>query len=316
MEKRILGKTGLEVSRLAYGGMELGPVSEATATKLLNAALDQGINYIDTSPEYANSEYFIGKAISHRRDEFVLATKCCDNMRGIGPMYTFDRQTVLENIDESLRLMKTDHIDILQIHGVLPEFLAGGENGEVLETMRELKKAGKVLHLGLTIRNSNPLDYAYPATHGYRNVQTFASWRDIEVIQIVYGCMTRLSENVIQKAYDDYGTGIVARGLLKRYFANYDVRWEDAGLSELLEEGETRNDFLIRYVLTHPAVTAGVCGTRNTEHLAQNIRAASRGPLSPEVYAEAKRRLNYVGIIAGDTEMQHTPKEPTPFAIT
>lgn len=303
MEKKLLGKTGLMVSRLAYGGMELSPVSEATAVKLLNKALDEGINYFDTSPEYANSEYFIGKAISHRRDEFILATKCCDNMRGNGPMYTFDRQTVLENIDESLRLMKTDHIDILQIHGVLPEFLEGGEYGEVMETMRELKKAGKILHMGLTIRNSNPADYAYPATHGYRNIQTFASWSDIESIQIVYGCMTRLSENVIQKAHDDYGTGIIARGLLKRYDATYDARWEASGLSELLEEGETRNDFLIRYVLTHPAITAGVCGTRGTEHLMENIRAASRGPLSEEVYAEAKRRLNYVGCVAGDVNV-------------
>lgn len=303
MEKRLLGKTGLAVTRLAFGGMELGPVSEATAVTLLNRVLDEGINYIDTSPEYSNSEYFIGKAISHRRDEYILATKCCDNMRGNGPLYTFDRRTVLENIDESLRLLKTDYIDVLQIHGVLPAFLKGGEDGEVMETLRELKKSGKILHIGLTIRNSNPADYAYPALHGYRNLQTFASWRDIEVIQVVYGCMTRLSENVIQKAHDDYGTGIIARGLLKRYDATYDARWEASGLQELLEEGETRNDFLIRYTLTHPAITAGVCGTRGTEHLVQNVRAASRGPLSAEVYREAKRRLNYVGAVTGGTDI-------------
>ncbi len=303
MEKKLLGKTGLSMTRLAYGAMELGHVSESAAAALLNQVLDEGINYIDTSPEYANSEHFIGKAISHRRDEYILATKCCDNMRGNGPLYTFDRRTVLENVEESLRLLKTDHIDILQIHGVLPEFLTNGEDGEVMQTLRELKKAGKILHIGLTIRNSNPADYAYPALHGYRNLQTFASWRDIEVIQVVYGCMTRLSENVIQKAYEDYGTGIIARGLLKRYDGTYDARWEASGLQELLEEGETRNDFLIRYTLTHPAVTAGVCGTRGTEHLLQNIRAASRGPLSAEVYSEAKRRLNYVGVFAGETDI-------------
>lgn len=303
MEKKLLGKTGLSMTRLAYGAMELGHVSESAAAALLNRVLDEGINYIDTSPEYANSEHFIGKAISHRRDEYILATKCCDNMRGNGPLYTFDRRTVLENVEESLRLLKTDHIDILQIHGVLPEFLTNGEDGEVMQTLRELKKAGKILHIGLTIRNSNPADYAYPALHGYRNLQTFASWRDIEVIQVVYGCMTRLSENVIQKAYEDYGTGIIARGLLKRYDGTYDARWEASGLQELLEEGETRNDFLIRYTLTHPAVTAGVCGTRGTEHLLQNIRAASRGPLSAEVYSEAKRRLNYVGVFAGETDI-------------
>ena len=69
------------------------------------------------------------------------------------------------------------------------------------------------------------------------------------------------------------------------------------------KEGETRNDFLIRYVLTHPGITAGATGTRSTEHLAQNVRAAERGPLSDEVYAEAKRRLAYVGCIPGPTEI-------------
>lgn len=110
MEKKLLGKTGLSMTRLAYGAMELGHVSESAAAALLNRVLDEGINYIDTSPEYANSEHFIGKAISHRRDEYILATKCCDNMRGNGPLYTFDRRTVLENVEESLRLLKTGSV--------------------------------------------------------------------------------------------------------------------------------------------------------------------------------------------------------------
>lgn len=133
-------------------------------------------------------------------------------------------------------------------------------------------------------------------------MRTFAAWKDIEVIQLVYGAMTRLSENMIAKAHEENGTGIIARGVLKRYDAFYDARWEDSHLDELLEEGETRNDFLIRYVLTHPAITAGVTGTRGTIHLAENVRAAERGPLSPEIYAEAKRRLTYVGCIPAPIE--------------
>ena len=112
-------------------------------SRLLNTALDHGVNYIDTSPEYPMAEYFIGKAIANRRDEYILATKCGDNMTGVGETYIFDRKTIISNMDESLRLMKTDHVDILQLHGVIPELLGGGAFGEAMEAMRELKKPVK-----------------------------------------------------------------------------------------------------------------------------------------------------------------------------
>ena len=120
MEKRKLGKTGYEISCLCFGGMEMRSLNEESADKILNTALDLGINYIDTSPEYPMSEYYIGKAISHRRNEFVLATKNCDNLTGIGAAFVFDRKTMMGNLEESLRLMKTDHIDVWQIHGATP----------------------------------------------------------------------------------------------------------------------------------------------------------------------------------------------------
>ena len=75
MEKRALGRTGINITPFGFGGMELRYLDENNAYKLLNEVLDQGINYIDTSPEYPMSEYYIGKAIAHRRHEYVLATK-------------------------------------------------------------------------------------------------------------------------------------------------------------------------------------------------------------------------------------------------
>ena len=304
MEKRRLGKTGLDITGLSFGGMELRLLDEKSAYNLLNAALDNGINYIDTSPEYPMSEYFIGKSIAHRRSEFVLATKCGDNMSGVGPLYTFDRKTILSNLDESLRLMKTDHIDVFQLHGVIPEFLEGGEAGEAMEAMRDAKKSGKVLHLGLTIRNGQPGQYGYPATFGYNSALRFAAWKDIEVIQIVYGGLTRQSENVIQKAYDDYGTGLIARGIIKTYDDCYNARFEASRISELFGEGETRNDFLIRYAMSHPSLASVVIGTKDINHLAANIKVAERGKLSDEVYEEAKRRLNFAGAIPGPVDMK------------
>jgi aryl-alcohol dehydrogenase-like predicted oxidoreductase len=173
-----------------------------------------------------------------------------------------------------------------------------------MEAMRDMKKAGKALHLGLTICNKNPDLYGYPANYGYNSILHFARWTDIESVQLVYGCMTRLSENVIQKAHDDYNTGIVARGAIKSYFKIYAERFEVARLSELFEKGETKNDFFIRFVLSHSALAATVIGTKNISHLMDNIKAAEKGPLSPDVYAEAKLRLNFVGDIPGPVDMK------------
>ena len=303
MEKRFLGGTGLGVAALGFGTMELHLLDEPSAGRILNAALDLGINYIDTSPEYPMAEYYIGRTIAHRRDEFFLATKCCDNMSGIGPAYIFDRATVMKNIDESLRLMKTDHVDLLQLHGVIPEDLAGGEYGEVMEALREVKAAGKALHTGLTVCNKGPGMYGFPAGYGYNSILRFAPWKDIETVQLVYGALTRLSENVIDKAHKEYGTGVIARGIIKSYDATYPERVRRARLSELFGEGEDETSFLVRYAISHPSLSCALTGTKNYLHLENNVRAAEKGPLDPEIYREAKLRLNFAGCIAGPAEM-------------
>ena len=304
MEKRMLGKTGMEITALGYGTMELRYIDEKSASALLNGVLDRGITYIDTSPEYPQSERFIGLSIAKRRDEYILATKCCDNMSGIGDLYVFDRRTILDNVDESLRLMKTDHIDVMQLHGAIPENCPGGPKSEVWETLLELKRAGKVLHIGTTICQKTPEFYGSPATYGYNSILRFAPWPEMEVIQLVYGCMTRLSEDVIQKAFDDYGTGIVARGVVKQHTPQYKERFEVSRVSELFEQGETRDQFLIRYALSHPGLSNLLVGSKQLSHIEANIRAVEKGPLSPDVYAEAKRRMNFAGNVAGPVDMK------------
>lgn len=304
MEKRILGKTGLSVTAMSLGTMDVRYLDLKNVSRLLNTALDHGVNYIDTSPEYPMAEYFIGKAIANRRDEYILATKCGDNMTGVGGTYIFDRKTIISNMDESLRLMKTDHVDILQLHGVIPELLGGGAFGEAMEAMRELKKAGKALHLGLTVRNGNDQQYGYPATFGYNSLPRFAKWDDIEMAQVVYGALTRTSENVIQKVHDEDNLGVVVRGVVKNYLPVYNARYEASRISELFEENESKHDFLIRYALSHPAISSLVIGTKNIEHMLDDIKAVEKGKLSDEVYAEAKRRLNFAGVFAGPTDMK------------
>lgn len=301
MEKRNLGNTGLPVAVLGYGAMELRHVGEGEAERLLNVVLDGGINFIDTSPDYGPSEAFIGKAISHRRDEFYLATKCGCNTGPEGeprdPKHIWDRETLLHNIDNSLKLLKTDHIDVWQLHGVLPEGLGGGRDGEVIQTMLELKRQGTVRCVGVSFLNGRPGDELYPAGYGFKYIQEFLEWGVFDVMQIVYGGLTRKNEIAVSNAANE-GVGMIIRGVVKRYFDNYDELFEQARLDELCEDGESRNGFLIRFALSHPGVGTLIIGTKNSAHLADNIQAATRGRLSGAIYAEAKQRLDAVGISA------------------
>ncbi len=295
MEKRYL-TSEMKVTALGFGAMELGKLNAQEAAVLLNKVLDNGINYIDTSPCYGPSEEFIGAGIANRRSEYFLASKCCCNLSGVGPGHIFDRKTIMSNIENSLKLMKTDYIDVLQLHAPQPADMPGGREDDIVKTLFDLKKAGKIRHAAITVRNGMPTEELYPAKYGFNCLTECMEWGVFDVIQTVYGGLTRTSEIAIQKAADK-GIGIVARGALKKYFANYDELFEKARLKELCEKDETQNDFLLRYTLTHPGIKTAIVGTKSAEHLAENIKAAGKGRLSDEVYAEAKKRLNSVGIV-------------------
>ncbi len=304
MEKRNQGNTGLAVTVLGYGAMELRQVDERSATLLLNAVLDGGINYIDTSPDYGPSEAFIGSAIAHRRHEYILASKCGCNIDAAGKgiasqKHLWTREKLIENIENSLRLLKTDHLDVWQLHGPFPEELPGGKRDDVILTMLDLKRQGKVGAIGMSFKTGGKTDPSQaPSAYGFELAPLFLSWQVFDMIQIIYGGLERQNENIIRAAAQR-GVGVVARGVSRSYKPNYPDIFAHARLNELCEPGETMNDFLIRFTLTHPGVSTIIVGTKNPDHLAANIHAASRGVLADSIYAEAKRRMDAVGIVAG-----------------
>ncbi len=155
-----MGKTGLAVSRLGYGAMELAgaplarALDERDAIKFINRIVDVGINYIDTSIDYGLSERLIGKALEHRRDDFILATKCgCKvGVEGAekhhGDSHTFTGENVIAGIEQSLRRLRTDHLDVVQVHGSPTRKEL--EDGGVIEAMLKAKQEGKVRQLGIS----------------------------------------------------------------------------------------------------------------------------------------------------------------------
>lgn len=303
MEKRQLGRTGLRVTALGYGAMELRHMDEQASVRILNEVLDSGINYIDTSPDYRLSETYIGKAIAHRRDEFYLATKCGCHVDERGnpqdPSHIWSRERLLANVENSLRLLKTDHIDVWQLHGTRPGMLAGGKDDEVIRTMQELKQQGKVRAIGISFRNGGPGDDMYPAGYSLEGLRESMEWGVFDVIQVVYGGLTRKNEVALAQAAEP-GIGMIVRGVVKRYFDNYDELFQQAGVGELCEADESPNGFLIRFAMAHPGVSTMIVGTGNLEHLAENVAAACKGKLADETYAEAKRRLDAVGVVADE----------------
>jgi len=142
MRYRTFGKLGVQVSSLGFGAMNLPGVPFEQAREALNYALDHGINYIDTAADYRNSEEIIGESISHRRDEFFLATKTKKR----------DYATAKAEIDRSLQRLKTDRIDLLQIHYVnyVHEYEQAIEEDGAYQAALEAKQAGKVRFIGIT----------------------------------------------------------------------------------------------------------------------------------------------------------------------
>lgn len=299
----VLGRTGLRVTRLGFGAMEVRgsriwggrPVTDQQADTILNAVLDEGINFIDTANDYGKSEEYIGKFLAHRRQEYYLATKCgCtvvhkDETTDDTP-HVWTRENLFRGLNESLQRMKTDYIDIMQLHNPPAEET---EQNKLVDVLKEMQQQGKVRFISI----STTLPH----------LPTYLKWGVFDTFQIPYSALEREHEGWIsQAAKAGIGTiirGGVARGEVGVGLGNED-RWkkfEAAGLDELLEPDESRTAFLLRYTLSHPDVHTIIAGTLYPEHLRQNIAALQRGPLSPQVYAEAKRRLDQVGVTPAQT---------------
>jgi len=295
MEKRTFGNTGMDVTTLGYGAMEFRHVDEAQAGRLLAGVLDAGINFIDTSPDYGPSEDRIGKWIAHRRDEYFLATKCGCNVPQQGgddaPRHIWTGAQVRHNIEHSLKRLKTDYVDVWQVHSAPPDELA---QSDVLETMLKIKEEGKVRHIAVSMSGA-------AAGRGYGQLRPYldGDWDQFAAIQVWYSALVRASENAMSEAATR-GKGIIIRGVVRTIepYANLADFMEKVGLNDLRASGESAAQFLLRFAISHPALHTTIIGTKSLDHLADNVKAVEAGPLAPDVLAAAKARLAAAGITA------------------
>jgi aryl-alcohol dehydrogenase-like predicted oxidoreductase len=287
-----LGRTGLEVTRLGYGALELRDVvagggrlsDESNAEQVLNAVLDAGINFIDTAPSYGRSEEFLGRYVAHRRREYFLASKCGRAYHpGRDRMSEWSRTAIVESVDRSLERLRTDYLDLLQLHGPSVEAV---ERYDCITTLKDIQAQGKTRFIGVSA--------VLP------HLTTFIGWNIFDAFQIVYSALEPEHEQAITQAAKR-GAGTIIRGGATKgapvresgrgnEFPVVRTRWLRAGLDALLR-GSDPVETMLRYVLAHPFAHTFIVGTRNLEHLRANIHAVEKGPLEPELQAEIRRRI-------------------------
>ena len=161
IERRILGRTGMEVGILGFGGSETGyaGTSPAEVAKILNSALDDGLNLIDTAACYGDGEEQIGRAVSGRRGDFFLMTKC-GHAAGL-PGADWDPEMLAKSIDRSLKRLRTDHIDVMQLHSCSRDVL---RDGAVIEVLSRARDAGKIRFVGYS---GDGMDALYAVESGF-----------------------------------------------------------------------------------------------------------------------------------------------------
>ncbi len=300
IETRRLGRTNTDVTILGYGAMELRgqprapAITDEDAGRLLGAVLDSGINLIDTSIDYGRSEELIGRCIGHRRDEYFLASKCgcpLDPPAGATPPYPHDYSAgnVRAGVEQSLRRLGTDRLDLVQVH--MSPSRAQMEADHTIETLQALRDEGKVRFIGMSGILPNLPDHIAMGV--------------FDVFQIPYSAVQREHEDLITAAAAA-GAGTLIRGGAARGAPADDKawrqgplgldpgvgqrRWDSSGIDGLLD-GMSRFEFVLRFTLSHPALSSTIVGTSSIGHLRSNVAIAGKGPLPADLYEEAKRRL-------------------------
>lgn len=251
MVPRQLGSTGLAVSPVALGTTKLGrntdvkyPInfdlpSEQEIAKLAGSARQLGVNLIDTAPAYGESERRIGSVIEKHRQEVVLCTKCGEQYVNERSVYDFSTPAIVASVEESLRRLRTDHLDILLLH-------SDGHDLEILtqtdavDAMSRLKKSGKIRATGISAKTT---------------VGILEASRTLDVIMAPFSKKESFLAEALAEVHGR-GLGVLA---IKGLFS-----------------GHLQAESAIEFVLRQPFIDALVIGTINPEHLAEAVATAER----------------------------------------
>ena len=289
MKFRTLGKTGLQVSEIGFGAAQIGnpALPDAQVEAVLNRALDLGITFLDTAAMYGDSEARIGKFIAHRKDEFILATKCGDYQMIKGgkreTVKDYSPKGILQTIDTSRSKLNMDVIDIVQFHGLPSE---GSDWNAAFDALFEAKAKGWARFVGVS-------------ADGPRAAEAAAKW-DLDTQEFTYNALYQESaENLMPVLHARHIGTIVKRPIANGVYlmaarpdgAYMGAPWDRAQLMPLKElaGGMPMIEFALRFALSHPDVCTAIVGSTNADHLAENVKISDGETLPQDVLQKTER---------------------------
>lgn len=280
--KRHLGLTGLNPTLIGFGALEIGRdwgvggpgerrrPDEQEAGRTLHEVLDLKVNLIDTASAYHRSEERIGASVSGRRKEFILATKCGEHNREPDTFYDFSYDAIRRSIDESVRLLKTDVIDILQIH-FGPEPVKVLDDGDCVRAMKDARQNGQIRFLGASV-DGQVLDRCIKSA-------------DFDVVQVGYSLLNQKEGDRIAKA-QDRGIGVLIRsglggGWLTSRALLVGEEERPPRVNALLDlckgDAELLTSLALHFLARHDGISSILVGSKS----AGNIRKALEAVTSP-----------------------------------
>lgn len=272
MEKRKFGNTDMTVSLLGFGGAEIGfeGVAQQTVDTLLNSALDAGLNVIDTAECYVNSEELIGNSIAGRRDQFYLFTKC-GHEDGAG---VWTKDSLLKSIERSLKRLKTDHLDLIQLHSCSLEDL---KKGEVIEALQEARDKGYSRYIGYS-GDSDAAVYAIECG-AFNSLQTSCNIADQESASLTIPKAAAQGMGVIIKRPIANAAWRTGQKPEEAYHHTYWDRLQVLDYPMLKEPLKDSIAKALRFTASVPGVSTMIVGTTKPGRWSENAAIINQGPL-------------------------------------
>jgi 1-deoxyxylulose-5-phosphate synthase len=296
MHQRLLGRTGILASEISLGTVELGMdygiasagerlrPDDAEAAGLLHRALDLGINLIDTARVYGNSEEIIGRAIASRKQEFYLVSKV-PTFHSLSPEER--RQRMKASVEESVRQLRTERLDLLLLHTGAMDDLGSGELADVLDGIRE--------H-GLT-------RFTGASVYGPRAALAAIRSGRFDCLQIAWNLLDRRAEAEVARLAASENIGLMVRSVLMRGVLTHRYQFLPDSLARVREavlrlmtlagqQGISLPELAYRYILSQPGPITALVGTGRTAELEQCVESASHGPLDDSL-VDAVRQIGF-----------------------
>ncbi|MBM7584430.1 aryl-alcohol dehydrogenase-like predicted oxidoreductase [Bacillus pakistanensis] len=294
MEKRRLGQSDLLISKIGLGCMSLG-TEKHQAQKIIEAALEEGINYFDTADlyDFGVNESIVGESLKHVREEVVIATKVGNRFNDLSDGWRWDpsKAYIKDAVKDSLKRLQTDYIDLYQLHGGTID----DPIDETIEAFQELKKEGYIKEYGISSIRPNV-------------IKRYLESSSIVSIMMQYSLLDRRPEE-FSEFIKDHGASIVARGPLAKGllsvkmlekasekmkingYLDYSFKELEEAITEIhakLGDKRSMNEISLQFNLMDDAVGAVIPGASSIEQLRENVRAVNQPSLSQEEYTLLK----------------------------